>query len=112
MKLENHQKLKWTVKYVSQDPLTFLGRVLLYVSNQMRYRSLMNSGDITVTLTESQHELLNDIILHSLESYQLMSPYGDGIHELPIDNPIVQRYSMIDNMKELFDQLWTDRFQS
>lgn len=70
----------------------------------------MNENDITVTLTESQHELLNEILCHSMEAIQLVAPYDDGLWDLPLDNPIVQRYTMIENMKEMFFELWRDRF--
>lgn len=72
----------------------------------------MNEGNITVTLTESQHELINEMLVHALEAFQLVSPFDDGICDLPLDNPIVQRYTMIDNLKEMFFELWTDRFHS
>jgi hypothetical protein len=70
----------------------------------------MNEGNITVTLTESQHELINEILVHALDAFQLVSPYDDGISDLPLDNPIVQRYTMIDNLRETFLELWSDRF--
>ena len=72
----------------------------------------MKEGNITITLTESQHELLNDILNHSLEAAQLIMPYGDGFYDLSQDNPIVQRYTMIENLREMFLQLWSDRFES
>lgn len=70
----------------------------------------MNESDITVTLTESQHELINEILCHAIDAVNLASPYGDGMWDLPLDNPIVQRYTMIENMKEMFYELWRDRF--
>jgi hypothetical protein len=72
----------------------------------------MNQSDITVTLTESQHELVIDLIAHSLETVQLLAPYDDGLHDLPLDNAIIQRYTMLDNLKEIFHELWKDRFDS
>lgn len=70
----------------------------------------MNEGNITVTLTESQHELINEILVHAIDAYQLVAPYDDGLFDLPLDNPIVQRYTMIDNLRETFLELWSDRF--
>jgi hypothetical protein len=70
----------------------------------------MNENDITITLTESQHELLNEVLTHALDAINLASPYGDGMWDLPLDNPIVQRYTMLENMKEMFFELWSDRF--
>ena len=70
----------------------------------------MNENDITITLTESQHELLNEVLNHAIEAINLASPYGDGMWDLPLDNAIVQRYTMLENMKEMFFELWRDRF--
>lgn len=70
----------------------------------------MNENDITITLTESQHELLNEVLIHAVDAINLASPYGDGMWDLPLDNPIVQRYTMLENMKEMFFELWRDRF--
>ena len=70
----------------------------------------MNEGNITVTLTESQHELILDLIEHGLATIQVVAPYDDGLLDLPLDNAMVQRYTMIDNLKELFLELWSDRF--
>ena len=70
----------------------------------------MNTDDITVKLTEAEHELMIDLLVHALESYQLVSPYDAGIFDLPLDNPIVQRYDMIENLRERFVVLWKDRW--
>ena len=69
-----------------------------------------NENNITVSLTEAQHELLNDVLLHAVEAYQVVAPYDDGINDLPLDNPIVQRYSMLQNLREMFIELQKDRF--
>ena len=45
-----------------------------------------------------------------MEAFQLVSPYDDGMWNLPLDNPIIQRYTMVENMKEMFYELWSDRF--
>ena len=71
----------------------------------------MNTGDITVTLTESQHEMLNDVLGHAIESYHLVSPHDMGMHELPLNSSIIQRYTELDNLRELFLQLWIERFE-
>jgi hypothetical protein len=34
-----------------------------------------------------------------------------GIWDLPLDNPIIQRYTLIENLKERFNILWADRFE-
>lgn len=70
----------------------------------------MNEGNITITLTESQHELLNDLLIHACESAQLLMPYGFGVYDLPPDNEIVQRLTMIENLREMLLELWSDRW--
>jgi hypothetical protein len=72
----------------------------------------MNESNITVTLTESQHELINEILHHALDTFQLVAPYDDGLYDIPMENPIIQRYTMIENLREMFYELWADRFTS
>lgn len=71
----------------------------------------MNENDITVTLTESQHELLLEVLYHAADSFNLAAPFNDGMRDLPIDNPIVQRHTMLKNMTEMFSELWSDRYE-
>lgn len=70
----------------------------------------MDTNDITIRLTEVEHELLVELLVHALESYQLVSPYDAGLHDLPLDNPIVQRYDTIENLRARFVELWQDRW--
>jgi hypothetical protein len=70
----------------------------------------MVENDITITLTESQHELLLDVLTHAQDAMNLSLPF-DGLCELPFNNSIVQRYTMIENLKELLQELWSDRFE-
>lgn len=70
----------------------------------------MNENDITVSLTESQHELLRDLLNHAIDSVDVIFPYG--IRDLPDNHEIAQRYDMLYNLKETFDELWVDRFIS
>lgn len=71
----------------------------------------MDTNDITVRLTEVEHELLVELLVHALESYQLVSPYDAGLQDLPLDNPIVQRYDTIENLRARFVELWQDRWE-
>lgn len=70
----------------------------------------MNENDITITLTESQHELLLDVLTHAQDAMNLTLPF-DGLCELPLNSSIVQRYTTLDNLKELLQELWRDRFE-
>lgn len=71
----------------------------------------MIENDITVTLTEVEHEMINDVLNHALESIHVVAPYRDGIWDLPLDNTIIQRYTLIENLRERFNVLWADRFE-
>lgn len=70
----------------------------------------MNTDDIDIRLTEAEHELIIDLLVHALDAYQLVAPYDAGVHDLPLDNPIVQRYDMIENLRERLVVLWKDRW--
>ena len=70
--------------------------------------SHISQGDIQVPLTFAQHELINEVHLQAVNSFDFACPYG--IYELPIDSEIVQRYTMLENLRERFNTLWSDRF--
>ena len=65
-------------------------------------------GDIQVPLTFGEHELMVDILRLSIEMMDFSCPYG--VFNLPIDSEILQRYTMIENLRERFNTLWSDRF--
>lgn len=70
----------------------------------------MNANDITITITESQHELLIDVLNHAQDAMDLSLPF-DGLYELPLNNSIVQRYTTLKNLEEMLLELWSDRFK-
>ena len=70
----------------------------------------MNENDITITITESQHELLIDVLNHAQDAMDLSLPF-DGLYELPLNNSIVQRYTTLKNLEEMLLELWSDRFK-
>lgn len=74
--------------------------------------SYIDQNDIQVTLTYAEHEMLNDVLNGAMEMMNFASPYGSGLHDLPLDNQIVQRYTAIDNLRERFLTLWYDRFDT
>ena len=65
-------------------------------------------GDIEVPLTYTEHELINEVLMQASTAFEFALPYG--IYELPIDSEIVQRYTMLENLRERFNTLWSDRF--
>jgi hypothetical protein len=83
---------------------------MISLASPSKKTSCMNEGDIVVSLTESQHEIINDILMNALEGFQLVAPYDAGLFDLPLDNELIQRYTIIQNLKEMFFELWSDRF--
>jgi hypothetical protein len=71
--------------------------------------SHIEKGDIVVPFTLAEHELMNDIIMNAVNAADFAIPYC--LSDLPFDNEIVQRYTMLDNLRERFVYLWADRFQ-
>lgn len=71
----------------------------------------METGDITVTLTESQHEMLVEILTNAQEAFNFAIPSSETFVSLAPDNEIVQRQCTLDALKELFFTLWVDRFE-
>jgi hypothetical protein len=65
-------------------------------------------GDIQVTITCAEHELICELLNKAQDMCDFACPYG--IFDLPMDSEIVQRYTMIDNLRERFNTLWSDRF--
>lgn len=70
----------------------------------------IDQNDLNVTLTFSEHELMNDVLMQAVEAIGIACPYG--LHDLPIDSEIVQRYTMIENLRERFNTAWSDRFNT
>lgn len=60
-------------------------------------------GDIQVPLTFAEHELINEVLLQAVNSFDFACPYG--MFDLPIDSEIVQRYTMLENLRERFNIL-------
>lgn len=69
----------------------------------------MNTGNIKITLTESQHELILDMLVQAADSMNFCVPF-DALCDLEMDNPILQRYTLIENLREMFGAIWSDRF--
>ena len=72
--------------------------------------SYMEQGDITITLTMVEHEILREIIDHAKEVIQLIAPYGGGLHDLPLENEVVQRVSTVHNLSDRINTLWSYRY--
>jgi hypothetical protein len=70
----------------------------------------IDQRDVNVTLTFAEHEMVMDILRLSIDVMDFSCPYG--MFNLPIDNEILQRYTMIENLRERFNTAWHDRFNT
>lgn len=70
----------------------------------------MCENDISVTFTEAEHEMMLDVLMHSLESLDFAASYSAALEEIPMTNEIVQRRYMIENLRDRFQELWVARF--
>jgi hypothetical protein len=72
--------------------------------------SHIDKNDLNVTVTYAEHELLKEVMLHAVEAMDFACPYG--MFDLPLDSEIVQRYTMIENLRERLNTAWSDRFNT
>jgi hypothetical protein len=74
------------------------------------YDAHINQDDIQVTLTFAEHEMINDVLMQAINALDFACPYD--MHGLPMDSEVVQRYTMVENLRERFNTLWSDRFET
>lgn len=62
---------------------------------------------VTMKFTFEEHDLLNSILCHASDGMDLAIPY---IYDLPEDSVILQRYKMLEEMRNRSYDLWKTRF--
>jgi hypothetical protein len=92
--------MKLKTPYTEQD--------LIMENINMTESDYMDTSDTTVTLTCKEHELLNDILLATIDS--ICSLFPSGWRELPEDSELRHRAQEIENIQEKFSQSWSERF--
>ena len=70
----------------------------------------IDQNDLNVTLTYAEHEMLVDVLLQAVDMMEFACPYG--YFDLPMDSELIQRFSTIENLRERFNEAWTDRFNN
>jgi hypothetical protein len=70
--------------------------------------SHIDQNDVNVTLTYAEHEFMCEILRQAVDMMDFACPYR--IFDMPIDSELVQRYTMIENLRERFNTAWHDRF--
>lgn len=78
------------------------------IAEDLDHGSHMDVNDFDVKLTYAEHEMIRELLTQAINMIDFASPYG--IFDLPIESDIVQRYSMIENLRERFNTAWADRF--
>lgn len=65
--------------------------------------------DLIVNFTEAEHELLINVLSMAIGNFDELIDFC-ALHELPMDNPIVQKITMMENLKERLNFMWSERF--
>jgi hypothetical protein len=68
----------------------------------------IDQNDLNVTLTFTEHEMLVDVLLQAVEMMNFACP--NKYFDLPMDSELIQRFSTIENLRERFNESWSDRF--
>lgn len=67
--------------------------------------------DLIVNFTEAEHELLINVLSMAIGNFDELIDFC-ALHELPMDNPIVQKITMMENLKERLNFMWSERFNA
>jgi hypothetical protein len=70
----------------------------------------IDQNDLDIKLTCAEHEMLCDLLLQANSMFEFTCPWGQ--FNLPMDNELIQRYTMVENLRERFNEAWTDRFNN
>ena len=68
----------------------------------------IDQNDLNVTVTFTEHEMLVDVLLQAVEMMNFACP--NKYFDLPMDSELIQRFSTIENLRERFNESWSDRF--
>ncbi len=68
----------------------------------------IDQNDLNVTLTFTEHEMVMDILRLSIDVMDFSCP--NRYFDLPMDSELIQRFSTIENLRERFNESWSDRF--
>jgi len=77
------------------------------MASEMNETSHYDKSPITMEFTADEHDLLNSILNHAVDGMDLAIPY---IYDLPEDSESLQRYEMLERMKNRSYSLWSQRF--
>jgi hypothetical protein len=70
----------------------------------------IDRNDIDVKLTYAEHELICQLLLQAVNMMEFACPYE--FFDLPIDTEMIRRFTIIENLRERFNESWSDRFNN
>ena len=70
----------------------------------------IDQNDLNVKLTFVEHEMLCDVLLEAVNIMDFACP--NRHFDLPMDSELIQRLSTIENLRERFNEAWSDRFNN
>lgn len=70
----------------------------------------IDQNDLSITLTFNEHEMLCDVLLQAVNMIEFACPYG--YFDLPMESELIKRFSTIENLRERFNESWSDRFKN
>ena len=70
----------------------------------------VDQNDLDIKLTYAEHEMLCDMLLQATSMFEFSCPWGQ--FDLPMNNELIQRYTMVENLRERFNTAWSDRFNT
>ena len=70
----------------------------------------VDQNDLDIKLTYAEHEMLCDMLLQATSMFEFACPWGQ--FDLPMNNELIQRYTMVENLRERFNTAWSDRFNT
>lgn len=70
----------------------------------------IDQNDLDIKLTYAEHEMLCDVLLQAVNMMEFACPYG--YFDLPMESELIQRFSMIENIRDRVNTAWSDRFNT
>ena len=71
----------------------------------------MKQHDITVTFSVEEHEIMNDIICHALDSMFFSFGSITELHKMDPESYLAKRQKLIEGMMNKFHGRWSERFE-
>ena len=81
--------------------------IFMNTSTELNETNYCDQTPVSMEFSFEEHDLLNNILNHALDGIHLAIPC---IYDLPEDSESLQRYEMLEHMKNHSYSLWANRF--